>query len=78
MKTQGTVQIDGIDKIILNGLMQDARMSINQLAKQVGISGTAVHQRLKKLERLNSFKVHKSWLTLKNLATPPWLLWGFT
>jgi Lrp/AsnC family transcriptional regulator for asnA, asnC and gidA len=45
------VQIDGIDKILLNGLMQDARMSINQLAKQVGISGAAVHQRLKKLER---------------------------
>ena len=51
MKTQDTVQIDGIDKIILNGLMQDARMSINQLAKQVGISGAAVHQRLKKLEK---------------------------
>ena len=51
MKTQDTIQIDGIDKIILNGLMQDARMSINQLAKQVGISGAAVHQRLKKLEK---------------------------
>ena len=51
MKTQDAIQIDGIDKIILNGLMQDARMSINQLAKQVGISGAAVHQRLKKLEK---------------------------
>ena len=44
MKTEDTIQIDGIDKIILNGLMQDARMSINQLAKQVGISGAAVHR----------------------------------
>ena len=44
-------QIDGIDKIILNNLMKDARMSINQLAKLVGISGAAVHQRLKKLEK---------------------------
>ena len=60
MKTQDTVQIDGIDKIILNGLMQDARMSINQLAKQVGISGAAVHQRLKKLEKAELIQVHKS------------------
>lgn len=51
MKTLDVIQIDGIDKIILNNLMKDARMSINQLAKLVGISGAAVHQRLKKLEK---------------------------
>ena len=45
------IKIDGIDKILLNGLMQNARMSINQLSKQVGISGAAVHQRIKKLEK---------------------------
>ena len=45
------IKIDGIDKIILNGLMQNARMSINQLSKLVGISGAAVHQRIKKLEK---------------------------
>ena len=51
MKALDVIQIDGIDKIILNNLMEDARMSINQLAKLVGISGAAVHQRLKKLEK---------------------------
>ncbi|MGB1448567.1 MAG: Lrp/AsnC family transcriptional regulator [Flavobacteriaceae bacterium] len=51
MNNENTVQIDGIDKILLNELMQDARISINRLAKQVGISGAAVHQRLKKLEK---------------------------
>lgn len=51
MKVLDVIQIDGIDKIILNNLMEDARMSINQLAKLVGISGAAVHQRLKKLEK---------------------------
>ena len=45
------IKIDGIDKILLNGLMQNARISINQLSKQVGISGAAVHQRIKKLEK---------------------------
>ena len=39
-----------IDKIILNGLIKNARVSIVELSKKVGISGAAVHQRLKKLE----------------------------
>ncbi|MGB0366202.1 MAG: Lrp/AsnC ligand binding domain-containing protein [Flavobacteriaceae bacterium] len=51
MKDTKIIQIDGIDKIILNELMKDARVSINLLSKQVGISGAAVHQRLKKLEK---------------------------
>lgn len=51
MNSENTIQIDGIDKILLNELMQDARISINRLAKQVGISGAAVHQRIKKLEK---------------------------
>lgn len=42
--------IDGIDKIILRELMREARISINQIAKLAQISGTAVHQRIKKLE----------------------------
>ena len=52
MKTyNGSIQIDGIDKILLNSLMADGRLSINQLANKVGISGAADHQRLKKLEK---------------------------
>ena len=51
MKDTEIIQIDGIDKILLNELMKDARVSINLLSKQVGISGAAVHQRLKKLEK---------------------------
>ena len=44
------IQLDGLDKMILKRLMTDARSPINSIAKEVGISGTAVHQRLKKLE----------------------------
>tara|TARA_B100000941_G_C28213037_1_gene402769 strand:+ start:134 stop:604 length:471 start_codon:yes stop_codon:yes gene_type:complete len=44
------VLIDGLDKIILRALMIDARKSISEIAKTAGISGAAVHQRLKKLE----------------------------
>ena len=46
----GQVEIDGIDKMILNAFMDDASIPVSQLAKELGISNTAVHQRIKKLE----------------------------
>ncbi|MGD2005595.1 MAG: Lrp/AsnC ligand binding domain-containing protein [Flavobacteriaceae bacterium] len=45
------MQIDGIDKTILSALIQDARTPINKLSKEIGISGAAIHQRIKKLEK---------------------------
>ncbi|WP_044401940.1 Lrp/AsnC family transcriptional regulator [Lacinutrix sp. Hel_I_90] len=47
------IHIDGIDKKILRALMQDARTSVLEIARQVGISGAAIHQRLRKLEKSN-------------------------
>ncbi len=47
------ISIDGIDKIILRELMTDARKPILEIARKVGISGAAVHQRLRKLEKSN-------------------------
>ncbi|MBL4745865.1 MAG: Lrp/AsnC ligand binding domain-containing protein [Flavobacteriaceae bacterium] len=44
------LHIDGIDKIILKRLMNDARTPILGIAREIGISGAAIHQRLKKLE----------------------------
>jgi Lrp/AsnC family transcriptional regulator for asnA, asnC and gidA len=44
------IEIDGIDKEILRDLMDDARKPILQIANRIGISGAAIHQRLKKLE----------------------------
>ncbi len=48
-KTQ--LKIDGIDKKILRMLMADARTPILEIARNVGISGAAIHQRLRKLEK---------------------------
>jgi Lrp/AsnC family transcriptional regulator for asnA, asnC and gidA len=45
------IHIDGIDKKILRALMEDARTPVLEIARQVGISGAAIHQRLKKLEK---------------------------
>lgn len=45
------IKIDGIDKEILHHLMEDARKPILQIANKIGISGAAVHQRVRKLEQ---------------------------
>ena len=51
--TNKIISVDKIDKIIIKGLIKNARISIMQLSKLAGISGAAVHQRLKKLENSN-------------------------
>jgi len=45
------IQIDGIDKKILRALIEDARTPILEIARYIGISGAAIHQRLRKLEK---------------------------
>lgn len=45
------VIVDGIDKSILNALMEDAKKPILEIARGIGITGAAVHQRLRKLEK---------------------------
>lgn len=45
------IEIDGIDKEILRALMHDARTPVLEIARKVGISGAAIHQRLRKLEK---------------------------
>jgi Lrp/AsnC family transcriptional regulator for asnA, asnC and gidA len=49
--TNDKVKIDGIDKKILRYLMEDARRPILEIARNIGISGAAIHQRLRKLEK---------------------------
>ncbi|WP_066221952.1 Lrp/AsnC ligand binding domain-containing protein [Formosa haliotis] len=49
--TNQNIEIDGIDKEILRALMHDARTPILEIARHVGISGAAIHQRLRKLEK---------------------------
>ncbi|GAA4804473.1 Lrp/AsnC family transcriptional regulator [Litoribaculum gwangyangense] len=51
MQKNKTITIDGIDKKILRALMLDARTPILEIARNVGISGAAIHQRLRKLEK---------------------------
>lgn len=48
-----TITIDGIDKQILRALTEDARTPILEIARNIDISGAAIHQRLRKLEKSN-------------------------
>jgi len=49
-KINNTITIDGIDKEIIRSLMTNARTPILEIAKKIGVSGAAIHQRLRKLE----------------------------
>jgi Lrp/AsnC family transcriptional regulator for asnA, asnC and gidA len=46
----GRYHIDGIDHKILTMLIKNARTPFLEIARECGISGAAVHQRVKKLE----------------------------
>ena len=67
------VKLDGIDKKILKMLMENSRRPILEIAKNIGISGAAIHQRLRKLEKQNliigsSIKVNSKILGYTTMA----------
>lgn len=43
-------EIDSIDRKILSALVNDARKPYLEIARECGVSGAAIHQRVKKLE----------------------------
>lgn len=43
--------MDELDREILRLLRQDGRMSVASIAKEVGLSGPSVHERIRKLEQ---------------------------
>ena len=45
-------QIDETDQKILSFLVKNARMPFLEIARECGVSGAAIHQRVKKMERL--------------------------
>ena len=43
-------QVDEIDQKILSFLVKNARMPFLEIARECGVSGAAIHQRVKKME----------------------------
>jgi Lrp/AsnC family transcriptional regulator for asnA, asnC and gidA len=65
---ENELKIDGIDKVILKHLMKDARTPILSIAREIGISGAAIHQRLRKLENSGLIKGSKFHINQKVLG----------
>ena len=51
-KKMSKYQIDEIDQKILSFLVKNARMPFLEIARECGVSGAAIHQRVKKMENL--------------------------
>lgn len=49
---RNTFQIDNLDRKILSLLIKDARLPFLEVARECGVSGAAVHQRVQRLSRL--------------------------
>ena len=47
--------MDSIDSQIINSLRKNAKVPIAELSQKIGISGAAIHKRIKKLEDKNVF-----------------------
>ncbi|AQS94785.1 MULTISPECIES: Lrp/AsnC family transcriptional regulator [Polaribacter] len=62
------MKIDGIDKTIIRTLVKDARTPILSIAREVGISGAAIHQRLKKLEKSKLIEGYNMIINPKSLG----------
>ena len=48
--SDGTMDLDKKDRLIIKALQQDARQSLSALGKRIGLSQPAVSERVKKLE----------------------------
>ena len=61
-------QLDAIDKEIIYMLKDNAKTSLAHISKNVGISTTAVHQRIKKLEQAGIIENSVSYLNPKKIG----------
>ena len=61
-------QLDTIDKQIIYMLIDNAKTSLAHISKNVGISTTAVHQRIKKLENAGVIENSVSFLNPKKIG----------
>lgn len=61
-------QLDSIDKKIIYMLMDNAKTSLAYISKHVGISTTAVHQRIKKLEQAGVIENSISFLNPRKIG----------
>ncbi|MFT5513846.1 MAG: Lrp/AsnC family leucine-responsive transcriptional regulator, partial [Bacteroidia bacterium] len=50
--SESVINLDDIDKLILNFLQDDGKLTAKLLAEKIGLTQTPVYERIRKLERL--------------------------
>ena len=58
--------LDNLDNLIVNLLLEDGRMSYSDIAERVGVSRTAVKNRVKHLENSGIIKGYKAVINVEN------------
>ena len=66
--TNSSYNLDKVDKEIIYMLMDNAKTSLAHISKNVGISTTAVHQRIKKLEQAGVIENSISFLNPRKIG----------
>ncbi|UJF28879.1 Lrp/AsnC ligand binding domain-containing protein [Kaistella sp. 97-N-M2] len=66
--TNSDYHLDLVDKEIIYMLMDNAKTSLAHISKNVGISTTAVHQRIKKLEQAGVIENSISFLNARKIG----------
>ena len=63
-------KLDEKSRAILGALQRNARLTYQQIAKQVGLSASAVHDRVRKMERADVIKGYRAELDLESVGLP--------
>jgi Lrp/AsnC family transcriptional regulator, leucine-responsive regulatory protein len=61
-------ELDELDLLLLDGLQQNARSTFAELAAMVGLKAPAVHDRVKRLERLGYLRGYAALLDARRLG----------
>src|SRR5438067_5209821 len=62
--------MEKLDQLIVKALCEDGRMSFTELAERVGLSVSAVHQRVRRLEQRGLITGYHASLEAKALGLP--------
>ncbi len=62
--------IDAIDEVILNVLTQDARISVAELARKLGMSAPSISERIKRLEEAGVITAYTVTINPKAIGRP--------
>ena len=72
------MKIDQKDREIITELMQNSRQTVGQLSKKIGLPPTTIHNRIKKLEKMEVIMNYSLNVNYKKLGKPIMAFIGVT